>query len=129
MRHECVRIDSFQYHDCWGRLGACAIEALKLRDGRVTVIATELRDNPGMSITNAAEYVATELCQYLGVDPVHLVWIEHYGYPAPAGFPKRTYDLVTFARITPGESRFFHEPTWRVMKEADWQSLGLPPRD
>lgn len=43
-----------------------------------TVIATELPDNTGMSITNAAEEVAMLVCQFYEIPIAQLVWIEHY---------------------------------------------------
>ena len=128
MRQDEVRVERFKYRDVWGREGHCDIEARKLAAGRVGIIATERKDNPGMSITNAAEYVATAVCKHLGIYPQKLVWIEYYGYPPPAGLPKRTYDLVTFAQITPLHKPFFHAPAWAPMKEEDWRSLGLEPR-
>jgi hypothetical protein len=126
---ERVFIYRFTYRNMLCNRGCCGIEAIKLKDGRVVVIATELEDNPGMSITNAAEYVATQICRSLDIDPHKLVWIEHYGYVSPMrALRPRTYDRVTFTRITPGHELYFHEPTWSVMKETNWCELGLEPR-
>jgi hypothetical protein len=120
--------ERFEYRDMHRRLGVCAIEAIALPESGIAVIATELKDNPGMSITNAAEYVATAVCKKLRLGPHLLVWIEHYGYPSPVPKLTRTYDRVTFARITPDQELFFHEPNWSAMKEQDWRALGLEPR-
>ena len=57
----------------------CSLELQRLPDGRTVVIATEVRDNPGTSITNVAEGLALAVCQEYGIDPEQLVWIEHYG--------------------------------------------------
>jgi hypothetical protein len=46
-------------------------------EGVPVVIATELPDNPGMSITNAAERIAGEVISFHRL-PAPLVWIEHY---------------------------------------------------
>lgn len=129
MRYERFVIDRLVFRDCHGRSGHCRVEAMRASGGRVAVVATELRSNPGMSVTNAAEHVATQVCLYLGIDPLRLVWIEHYGYPAPAGMPKRTYDRVRFAGVLPDEPVFFEEPSWSPMKPSDWFELGLEPRD
>jgi len=123
-----LHYERFEYRDMHGRIGVCAIEAIKLPESGIAVIATELKDNPGMSITNAAEYVATAVCKRLRLDPHYLVWIEHYGYPSPLSKLPRTYDRVTFARITSDREPFFHEPKWSAMKEKDWRDLGLEPR-
>jgi hypothetical protein len=149
MRDQRVCIERFAYRDVHRRKGECRIEALALPDGRVAVIATELPDNPGMSITNAAEHAATAVCKHLGIDPQRLAWIEHYPQePCPAcrGRGKRdrrscrvcdgrgvrrespTYDRVEFNAITPGAELFFGEPDWFPMTERDWRDLGLEPR-
>ena len=59
-----------------------------------TVIATELPDNPGMSITNAAASVAMQVCQYYEILLDRLVWIEHY--PGELDH-EETFDLVHFS--------------------------------
>ncbi len=125
-----VSFDRFGYADCHRRHGECGIEAIAASRGRRVVIATELRDNPGMSITNAAEFVATAVCRELQIHPARLVWIEHYGYPSPVTPERaRTYDRVTFGRILlPSSELFLQQPAWQVMQPADWQELGLDAR-
>lgn len=59
-----------------------------------TVIATELPDNPGMSLTNAAASAAMQVCQYYEISLEQLVWIEHY--PEETGH-EETFDLVHFS--------------------------------
>jgi hypothetical protein len=83
-----------------------------------------------MSITNAAEFVATAVCRELGINPVRLVWVEHYGYPSPVTPERpRTYDRVSFGRILPPASELLlRKPVWQVMQPADWQELGLDAR-
>lgn len=58
-----------------------------------TVIATELPDNPGMSITNAAASAAMQVAQYHEIPLSELLWIEHY--PEDTQYPER-FDLVHF---------------------------------
>lgn len=62
----------------------CDIE----RNGNV-VIATELEDNLGMSITNAVEWVASQVCRAFNIEPSRLVWFEHYSR-------EDTHDIVIF---------------------------------
>ena len=60
------------------------------------VIATELPDNPGMSITNAAASIAMQVCQYYEIPLDRLIWIEHY--PKEPNH-EETYDLVHFISV------------------------------
>lgn len=65
----------------------------RIRVSGNTVIATELPDNPGMSITNAAASVAMQVAQYHEIPLSELLWIEHY--PEDSREPER-FDLVQF---------------------------------
>ena len=53
------------------------------------VIASELPDNPGTSVTNMAEHLATMVCVRFGIDPAALRWVERY----PAFSPKKRPEL------------------------------------
>ena len=139
-------VKKFRYRGYFGRPAWCRLEVLPLPDGRTAVVATERRDNPGTSITNVAEYLASRVCDRFSIDPDRLVWIEHYGYPPPPGGtkpPKREYDRVTFTRLAQSPVRWsaavlrhkpdgwpgvFEDPEWRPMQEGDWRELGLEPR-
>jgi hypothetical protein len=142
-----VHIVPFAYRSMHRRAAHCGIEAFIYADGCAVVIATELADNPGMSITNAAEYAATAVCRRLGIDPHHLVWIEHYpADPGPVcrGRTKKvrcracagrgvrrerdTYDRVRFAATNIQADLMFDDPTWSPITERDWHELGLEPR-
>jgi hypothetical protein len=111
------------------------------------VLCTELRDNEGMSITNAAEQIAAEvLANHPDVfDPFSLVsigglsydkpfvWIEHCldgarGTPSEADPP--TFDLVEFSHYEPrgvlraGEWRKeIGEPSWKALDRASVEAL------
>ena len=136
--------DRFEYQGFNGCECFCHLEILSLEDGRTVVIATELEGNPGTSITNSAEHLASMVCDRFEIHPQKLVWIEHYGYPGgSAGLRERTFDLVTFSRRKAesihwspavlkakrdGWPGYFQEPNWRPMKDEDWWMLGLPLR-
>ena len=66
------------FHGCdsW-----CDIEVVRVSDACTVVIVTEVDDNPGTSVTNMAEELATEVCKTFRISPHKLVWYEHY--PAP----------------------------------------------
>lgn len=137
--------DRFRFRGFHGRAAWCRLEVLPRTDGRVVVIATEVPDNPGTSVTNAAEHLASFACDRLGIHTDRLVWVEHYGdLPGKASPTDRGYDLVTFARLPPepvvwspsvlaahpdGWPGYFDDPQWRSMTDYDWRGLGLiaPP--
>jgi hypothetical protein len=64
------------------------VEGSAARDEAV-VICTELEDNPGMSIANAAERIAGEVISFHRL-PTPLIWVEQHE-------DRHTFDLVTFA--------------------------------
>lgn len=120
-RHEFM---GFHGYRCW-----CALEMLPLRDGRTAVIATEVADNPGTSVTNAFELLATDVCARFTIDPRRLVWIEHYGYPVAAcPTEARGFDMVRFTIAPTPDGTCFSNMQWRLMRDTDWRALGLLPR-
>lgn len=64
------------------------------RDAAV-VICSELPDNPGTSVLNAAEQIAAEIIKHFRL-PSPPVWIEHHPQELTNG-QEETFDLVTFA--------------------------------
>lgn len=129
-RYERIVIDRYAFTGLHGCASHCGLEIDRLIDGRWVVVATELEDNPGTSVTNAFEIIATVVCRQFDIDPLRLVWIEHYGYPSAieCGNP-RTYDLVQFG-VACTSARRWHigSPVWKRMQDADWEALGLEPR-
>ena len=99
--------------------GVCHVHRRGVADGRVLVICEQLPDNPGMSITNCVETLASQVCHMFSIEPERLVWVEHYG---PA------LGITEFTRVTFGVEEsggVFGQPTWRTMKKADWKELGI----
>lgn len=100
------------------------------RDSYV-VVCTEPPDNPGTSITNAAERIAAEVISAHRL-PTPLVWIEHYEEGA-RGTPEdpATFDLVTFDSYEVedlgaylGEKRQkIGEPSWTALDRAAVEAL------
>src|SRR5881392_1844171 len=103
-QYERVVVDRYRFCGFHGCDAWCALEILKGKDGKTVVIATEVKDNAGTSITNAAEHLAYWVCIEFSIHPSKLVWIEHYGYPAPDDWKchPRTYDRVSFDILPPG---------------------------
>ena len=103
----------YEYPGLRNRSSKCDLEIL--RRGQTTlVICSELVDNPGTSVTNFAEGLATLVCQAdATIDPCHLIWIEHYPEREAGRWQKpfpETWDLVTFQERT---GRVFRGPHWR----------------
>ena len=74
-------------------------------------IATELPDNPGTSITNYAEHLASALRGQYRLKPEEQIWIEHY---PEAKDRREDFDLVRFSG-TEGDS--FRNPVWTRITE------------
>lgn len=83
------------------------------------VIAKEVQDNPGQSITNAAEVLATTVCLRNSIPMQDVVWIEKYQHrPGEA-------DLVQF--IHDGEK--LTNPYWKRLKGNELPLLIASQRD
>ena len=52
--------------------------SLVIDQSRNLVIATEIADNPGTSITNAVDLLANQVCDEFKLDKQKLTWIERY---------------------------------------------------
>lgn len=135
-------IEQFEYRGFGGRCSWCRLEVIPLGDGRTVIIASQLPGNPGTPMTNAAEHLASHVCDRFGINPDRLVWNENYGHGGPRGTAsrKQEYDLAT-VRLRPIDSiRWsdavprhkpsgwpgdFEEPQWRTMTAEDWRELGL----
>jgi hypothetical protein len=58
----------------------------------VVVLAQQIEEGAGVSVTNAAEHYATEVCRIHNISPSRLVWIEHYG----RSIGRPSWDRVVF---------------------------------
>jgi hypothetical protein len=87
------------------------------------VICTELKDNPGVSITNTAERIAGEVISSHRL-PTPLVWIEHYEVGA-RGTPENphTFDLVTFSSYEVEDLGTYRGEKRKRIGEPSWQPL------
>jgi hypothetical protein len=96
-QYERIVVDRYRFPGFRGPAAWCGgLEILPAKDGRIVVIATEVKD-PGTHTINVCQHLAYWVCLDFSIDPSNLIWIERYG-PA-RGESKRqptTYDLVTF---------------------------------
>jgi hypothetical protein len=75
----------------------------------VVVVATELKENPGTSVTNFAEQLATLVAARHRIDLYKLVWVEHYR----PNERDESFDRVTFNL----------RPDGKTLYEAKWNEL------
>lgn len=85
----------------------CGLRLLQ-SDAGALVILTELPDNPGMSVTNASEEIASLVATRYDLDPASTTWIEHYP-PRPGIDRAETYDEITYTWT----GRTASAPHWR----------------
>lgn len=98
------------------------------KSGQSLVIFSELQTNPGTFVTNAAEYLATQVTDLFCLEPASTIYVEHYGpYRRDGGPREETYDLVTFTweeSADPDEPRYLADyPQWRKITPADFARL------
>jgi hypothetical protein len=85
-----------EYKAPWhGFVSRCGITIYRAKDGRDVVVATDLGFGSGLSVTNGAELIASEVVRRFGVRPWASVFVEHY--PAGKGRNRDTFDFVDFA--------------------------------
>lgn len=120
-------------HGCHSQ---CRIRRFRHED-RTVIVATELADNRGTSITNMAEHLCDSMLSFAG-DPAIWTWIEHY--PARGNHGHRISE--SFTRVTfqeaPGATRThrhflghvyecscgrFHHPTWQSITREEVERL------
>lgn len=117
------RPELFAFKSPNGCDGVCRIERIDLTDGRTVIICEEIDGNPGMSVTNAIEFIALHLCRQFEIEPNKLVLLEHYDthYHRDG-----EWDLVEFAHRSLVDG--FDRPFWMTLIELDWRQLGFRPR-
>ena len=104
----------YDYKGFWNCDSRCDIEVRRRSDGKYVFVATELPDNPGTSVTNFAEHLATAMRRQYGLKPEELVWIEHY--PEAKNRRKEDFDLVQFLAV---EGEALRTPVWtRITEQA-----------
>jgi hypothetical protein len=112
-------LDAIQkYEGYFGAPSICRLRVYAAPGRPAVAVATELVENPGTSVTNRADLLATTtLCLaaiMFDADPNDIVWIEHYQGvphdPMPA-FRKDRYARVYF-QWDDREARFT-KPDWR----------------
>jgi hypothetical protein len=111
------------YKDAEGRPSYCRVRIYlpdDVRDAPV-VICSELRNNPGRSITNSAEVIAAGVIQDNEL-PTPLVWIEHWPEES-TGRGEETFELVVFSSYEVTERAPYLGETRTWIGDATWKRL------
>ena len=134
-RYQTYKSEILEYKGYFGCKSQCKIEIYIFPDSRTLkspqgetkigttiVMATEIESNEGTSITNLAEQIATEVCMKHGIDPLSLIWIEHY--PAITEFrgirDEDTYSIVTFELCQASyRDNALRHPNWRYIHKGE----------
>ncbi len=126
-------------HPTPGR-GRCRVRVFLPSDPErdaLVVVCSELPNNRGERVTNAAERIAGEVIDAFKL-PVPLVWIEHYP-PETTDGQAETFDLVVFGHyevrkivrmVEEGPIKEIGPPQWkRLDRESVEVLVGQPLRD
>lgn len=101
-----------------GFYSVCGIEFFQDGD-LLTVVLTELPNNPGTSVTNCAEQLATDIVRDLIAqgrvsDPREVRWVEHYQYgPDQSFFTTDSWDEIVFKWDS--LRTCYHDVAWRPL--------------
>ena len=81
--------------------------------GSISSSQRNCQGNPGTSVTNFAEHLATAMRKQYGLKPEDVIWIEHY--PEAKDRRKESFDLVRFGV----EGDLLRTPVWtRITEQA-----------
>jgi hypothetical protein len=115
------------YHGCPSKCGVRIFEPTIFEEPYVAVY-TELADNSGTSVTNAAETVATHIWEFLERPDTEIVFIEHWPARTSNGWREpmlqEHWSQVTFYCVKGG----FARPKWQRIgkEEVERLTLGTP---
>jgi hypothetical protein len=122
-----IRVARFQYPGYFGCESFCEIRAYQQPGKPTVVVATELADNPGTSITNRAELVAWLVWCWLEKPEGGMLWVEHYRDRAFVGgqpMMREQFDFVTFETGPDGRYR---KPVWKRVSKSEVEAvIGRP---
>ena len=124
------QIDQLEYaRGPYTNRGRCRLRLYTTVAGEPTrylAVATDLGDqNPGPSVTNAAELVAEAVCERFDLSPSDVTFVEHYdGRIGNTASTNRRdgvedYDAVVFQT----DRRPLAQPTWRPMRKHQLEAL------
>lgn len=123
MSERLVDTNDYEFTAATGVKATCGLRIV--RDAEQTVvILTELPDNRGMSVTNAAEELATQVRREFGLDPDQTRWIEHYPERETSVHQRPHRESATYDEIIyTWEDYQASEPEWRRLAEEEIEIL------
>lgn len=104
----------YHAHDSWCNLEIVGTVNLAL------VVMTEAADNPGTSVTNRSEHIASLIVNENGYDlePGRCIFVEHY-QPRPHGLNLPEYRIVTYS----WRGRTASTPEWTDITVEQFEAL------
>lgn len=134
--YQLTRDERHNYEGFWRHPAVCRIRIFERSDAIPVVIATELAENTGTSITNMAEYLAAEIVshhfpeRFETEEPV--IWVEQYPrHPGQCDLPE--FSQVVFASYTPHivwagmrQRIRLGQPSWRYLEREEVERLVGP---
>ena len=98
----------------------CRLRAFEEAGKRTVVITTELPDNPGTSVTNAAALIAEQVYQWLERPERGITLIEHYEKDGEEAYAEERFALVAFPQREGGH---FADAAWRHIEKSDVEKM------
>jgi hypothetical protein len=95
----------------------CHVKILSNED-RTVVVITEAPQNKGMSITNAAEEIATKIVKEFKLPLEKTTWIEHYVH-SDVFDGEETYDQIVFI----WNNKKAASPRWNPMPKMTFEEI------
>ncbi len=104
---------------------SCGLDIRVNRNNTVTVILTELPDNPGITVTYLIEHLATLIYkEYLRVSPVEsIIWVKHD--PEILRGDKRIAEESYKQALLVWNGETFSSLRWVSLPRKDWKVYGL----
>lgn len=79
MQHELIGSNAhFEYPGYQQAPSFCNVDVYRREDEQYVIVATELAANPGTSVTNRCEIIATMIAKHFDIPSDRLIFIEQY---------------------------------------------------
>ncbi|MEM2355981.1 MAG: hypothetical protein QXO00_06660 [Candidatus Bathyarchaeia archaeon] len=119
-----IRDEIYHYKGFNGCEGICRIRVYEEPNQPYVIIATQLPENEGTSITNFAEHLAAQISLQLEHPERGIRWIEHYPEGSRKSSLARSLMGETFSEV-----RFVFDPPLRNLKDPRWRFLACPHKE